>query len=295
MKTIGLVGLGIIGTAFTRNLIEDGFSVVGYDIDPDRVEILKTAGGLAAASAADAADRSDLVITAVASPGALPAIAGGRQGLTESGRDGLVVVDVSTLPLDEKEQTRVLLADHGITLVDCTISGTGREAEARELVFMAGGPPDAVAAARSVLSKLGRAFFDLGAFGNGTKMKFIANLLVGIHTVSTAEALLLAERSGFDLDQTLEVIGSGVGNSRMWEIRGPMIVGRTYRQAAAKVSMWVKDTHLIAAFARDLEVPTPLLDQACELYEAAESAGMAEWDAAAVYEVLEGMSPGRER
>jgi putative dehydrogenase len=284
---IGLVGLGIIGTAFARNLLKDGDQVVGFDIIPERVEALAALGGRGASSPGEVADQSDVILTAVASLGALSAIAGGSGGLIECSRRGFVVADASTLPIGEKEAVREILEPAGIPMLDCTISGTGLQAEVRQLVFMASGDPGAIRTVTPVLQRLGKAVYDVGAFGNGSRMKFVANLLVAVHTASTAEAVLLAERAGLDMAQVLEVIGSGVGSSRMWEIRGPLVVERRYQPPAAKVTQFVKDTHLIGDFARSIGVPTPLLDQSTILFEAAVEEGMGEWDAASVHTILE--------
>jgi len=292
MARVGLIGLGIIGSAFARNLLEDGDQVLGFDIIPERMAALAAMGGSSASSPREVADRSDVIMTAVASLGALATIAGGPEGLIRSGRRGFVVADVSTLPIDEKESVHRDLAAAGIPMLDCTISGTGLQAAARQLVFMASGDHAAIAAVAPVLQRLGKAVYDVGAFGNGSKMKFVANLLVAVHTASTAEALLLAERAGLDLGQVMEVIGSGVGSSRMWDIRGPLILESRYQPPAAKVSQFVKDTHLIADFARSMGSPTPLLDRAAALYEQALAQGLAESDAASVHDVLAGMQEG---
>jgi 3-hydroxyisobutyrate dehydrogenase-like beta-hydroxyacid dehydrogenase len=292
MASVGLIGLGIIGTAFARHLLADGDQVVGFDILPERRAALAGMGGIAAASPREVADQTEVILTAVASLGALESIASGPEGLIRSGRRGFVVAEVSTLPIAEKESVRGALEAAGIPMLDCTISGTGLQAEARQLVFMASGDPDAIVAVTPVLQRLGKAVYDVGAFGNGSKMKFVANLLVAVHTVSTAEALLLAERAGLDLDKVMEVIGSGVGSSRMWEIRAPLMVQRRFQPPAAKVSQFVKDTHLITDFARSIGVPTPLLDQANALYEQALDQGLADWEAAAVHTVLSRLADG---
>jgi putative dehydrogenase len=288
MARVGIIGLGIIGTAFARNLLDDRDEVVGFDIVAERVDVLRGLGGVGVSSPREVADQSDIILTAVASLGALEAIAQGPGGLVESARRGFVVADASTLPIAEKEAVRGILEPVGIPMLDCTISGTGLQAEVRQLVFMASGDPAAIRAVTPVLQRLGKAVYDVGAFGNGSRMKFVANLLVAVHTASTAEALLLAERAGLDIAQVMDVIGSGVGSSRMWEIRGPLVVDRRYQPPAAKVTQFVKDTHLIGDFARSIGVPTPLLDRSTLLYEQAAAQGMGEWDAACVHSVLEG-------
>ncbi|MFH1331577.1 MAG: NAD(P)-dependent oxidoreductase [Actinomycetota bacterium] len=292
MARIGIVGLGIIGTAVARHLLEDGDEVVGFDIDTGRGEVLTSLGGVAVASPRETADRSDLIFTAVASLGALSVIATGPDGLASSTRRGFALVDFSTLPLQEKETVRAALAAVGIPMVDCPISGTGAQVEARDAVFMASGDPAAVTAVLPILRRLGKGACNVGRFGDGSKMKFIANLMVAIHSAVAGEALALAEKAGLDPAQVLEVISSGAGNSRMWEVRGPLIVERRYQEPTARVSMMIKDTHLITDFARSVGAATPLLDAARGLYEQAAASGLADWDVAAVHALIATMEPG---
>jgi len=285
--------LGIIGTAVARLLLEDGDEVTGFDIDSGRGAVLTSLGGVAVKSPREVADRSDLVFTAVASLGALPVIATGPEGLASSTHRGFVLVDFSTLPLEEKEGVRSALAAEGIPMVDCPISGTGGQVEARDAVFMASGEPAAVGAAMPILRRLGKAAYEVGRFGDGSRMKFIANLLVAVHSAVAGEALALAEKAGLDPGRVLEVIRGGAANSRMWEVRGPMIVQRSYQKPAARVSMMVKDAHLITDFARSVGAATPFLDVACALYEQAAAAGLADWDVAGVHAFIEDMASGK--
>jgi len=118
-------------------------------------------------------------------------------------------------------------------------------------------------------------------------MKFVANLLVAIHNVSTAEALVLGRKAGLDANTMVKVLADGAGSSRMLQVRGPMMVKRNYSPAAMKVGIWQKDMQIIGEFARELGSPTPLFDATASIYDAAIAAGFAEQDTAAVCAVLE--------
>ena len=284
MTTTGFVGLGIIGGALSTSLLAAGHQVVGFDVDERRVAEHVGRGGASAAGISEVGERCDVVFIAVASTGLLPAIA---SDLAACRRPELVVVDIGTLPLAEKLRAHATLADVGTVLLDCTISGTGAQARAKDLVFMASGDTGTIARLRPLLLDMGRVVYDVGPFGNGIRMKLIANHLVAVHNVAAAEALLLAERAGLDLAQVLEVVGSGAGTSRMFEVRGPMIAERSYSEPTAKVSMFLKDITLIAELAADVGAPTPLFDVAARLYEATMAAGLGDHDAAAVHAVLE--------
>ena len=127
---------------------------------------------------------------------------------------------------------------------------------------------------------------DLGKYGNGSRMKFVANHLVAIHNVATAEAMILAERAGLDPKLVVEMVGPGAGGSRMFQMRAPMMVDGKYEPATMKVSTWKKDMAIIAEFAGDVGVETPLFTLTQPVYSQAMTMGLGDQDTASVFEVL---------
>ncbi len=287
MKRVGVVGLGIMGTAFSSNLLGAGFEVAGYDIAADRIEALEAAGGIPEESPAAVAARSDVVITALPSVAALEEVVSGDEGLVEGAHPGLTVIEMSTFPLEAKEAARAALEAEGVAVIDAPVSGTGLEAAAAAVVIYASGDADTIEDTAPVLAAIGKQTFDLGAFGNGSIMKFLANLLVSVHNLATAEAFVLGMQAGLDPQQILDVLSAGVGSSRILEIRGPMMVANAYEPPAARLQMFIKDVTVIGDFARSLGVPTPLLDASLPLYEEAVASGLGEADAAALCALLE--------
>jgi 3-hydroxyisobutyrate dehydrogenase-like beta-hydroxyacid dehydrogenase len=281
---VGVVGLGIMGSAMAANLAGAGFSVFGYDPLARRRSELARVGGHASRSAREVAKRTAIVITSLPSAAALLEVAA---ELASAGQPGQVVVETSTLPIATKQQVRSLLAERAITLLDCPLSGTGAQAKTKDLAVYASGQRSAYRRCIAVFDGFARAHFFLGPFGTGSKMKFVANLLVAIHNVSTAEALVLGMKAGLDPAVMVKVLGQGAGSSRMLQVRGPMMVRNDYRDAAMKVGIWQKDMRIIAEFARDLECPTPLFAATSPIYNAAMAAGFAEADTASVCAVLE--------
>jgi len=284
---VGLVGLGIMGTAFSSNLLASGFEVVGYDVADDRMEALEAAGGEAGESPADVAARCDAVITALPSVIALVEVVTGDDGLVGGAHPGLAVIEMSTLPLDAKEDARAALEPKGVAVIDAPVSGTGLQAAAAEVVIYASGDTAAIEGAAPIFDAVGKKTFDLGTFGNGSIMKFLANLLVSVHNLATAEAFVLGMKAGLKPQQILDVLSAGVGSSRILEIRGPMMVADSYEPAAARLKMFIKDVGVITDFARRLGVPTPLLDASLPPYEEAVEFGLGEVDAAALCTLLE--------
>ena len=301
-ERVGQIGLGIMGGAFARHLRAAGFEVCGYDVDPDRCEALEALGGHVARSVADVARSARVIITSLASLPAVEAVFFGKDGIMRGARDGTIVIEASTLPLETKLDVRDRCAAHKITVLDCPISGTGAQAATKDISVYASGPEDAVGQCKDVFEGFARSTHYCGVYGNGSKLKFVANLLVTIHNLSAAEAIVLGERSGLDLDLLYDVIRDGAGTSRMFEVRAPLMISNDYSQATMKVDVYQKDIDIIGAFATGLQCPTPLFDAAKAFYSGAYAQGYAKQDTAAVCAVLENMagivrvpSPGRKR
>jgi putative dehydrogenase len=293
--TVGMVGLGTMGSAMATHLLAAGFAVVGYDIAVERVREFADRGGRPARSAADVAGRCHVLITSLPSGRALHDVVAGTTGVVAGGRAGLLAIETSTLSIDDKESARRLLEHHGITMLDCPLSGTGAQARTRDLAVFASGDPAAVAQVGPVLAAFSRAHLNVGPFGAGTRLKLIANHLVTIHNLAAAEALLLAKRSGLDPELVLHAVSAGAGTSRMFEVRGPLMARDDYHAPGMRVETFLKDIDIITAFARALHCPTPLFSTAVSFYEAAMAQDRGDQDTACVHAVLRGMSePRRE-
>jgi 3-hydroxyisobutyrate dehydrogenase-like beta-hydroxyacid dehydrogenase len=281
LPPVAVIGLGTMGGAIARNLAAAGFAVAGYDIAQARIAEARVAP---AASAAAAARGARVALTSLPSVAALDDTV---RGLLAEPHPGLVVAELSTLPIAAKEGARDRLAAAGITLLDCPLSGTGAQAATRDLAVYASGEEAAYRAAEPVFAGFARARHYLGPFGNGSRMKFVANLLVAVHNVATAEALVLGRKAGLDPARVIEVITSGAGNSRIFELRGPMMAEGRYQPASMKIELWQKDMAIIAEFAAALGVATPTFSATAPVYVAAQAAGLGADDTAAVCVVLE--------
>jgi putative dehydrogenase len=281
---IGVIGLGTMGSAMAANLAKAGYRVYGYDIVPARRAALKKAGGTPQASIMRVARAAEVLITSLPSADALHAVA------AELGAKGRVVMETSTLPIEEKARARDTLAKKGIVLLDCPLSGTGAQARTKDLVVYASGDRKAYAKAEPFMPGFSRAHHYLGTFGNGSKMKFVANLMVAIHNVSAAEAFVLGMKAGLAPQTIYEVQAGSAGTSRMFQVRGPMMVAGKYGDATMKNELWQKDMKIIGEFAAKLGVPTPLFNASAAIYNAAMAQGYAKEDTAAVCAVLEAMA-----
>jgi len=288
---VGVVGVGIMGSAIAGNLLRTGAAVVGYDIDARRLSDLVAAGGGAAPSASAVADQVDIVLTSLPSAAALAATV---ESLLQKSRSSLVVAELSTLPLEVKLGARDRLAAAGIALLDCPLSGTGAQAVAGDLAVYASGERTAYDRAAPAFAKFTRVAHYLGEFGNGSKMKFVANLLVAINNVASAEAMVLGMKAGLDPTEIAKVIASGAGTSKVFELRAPMMVKADYAPPTMKVDIWQKDMAVIAEYAASLGATTPLFTASIPVYNAAQMQGRGGEDTASVCAVLEQMA-GLER
>jgi 3-hydroxyisobutyrate dehydrogenase-like beta-hydroxyacid dehydrogenase len=282
-----VIGLGNMGSAMAANLVKAGFDVLGTDLVAEYRAALIAAGGRAAADVGEVGRACRHLILSLPSDDALQAVCA---ELAASCARGAIVLETSTLPVAGKQKARALLADHGVILLDAPLSGTGAQAKTADLVVFASGDADAIRECAPIMAGFSRAHYDLGEFGNGMKMKLVANHLVAIHNVAAAEAILLGVRSGLDAGTLVQIIGDGAGSSRMFQIRGPAMVDRTWDEATITNRVFQKDLRLIGDALTGAGCPAPLFSATLPVYAAAMASGHAEHDPAAVYEVLERMA-----
>jgi len=291
-KTVGVIGLGIMGGAFARNLVASGWRVVGYDIDAARRKELAKAGVEIARNLKSLAAAVPIVITSLPNPEALIATA---KEIAATGLPRRIVVECSTFTIEDKVKAERALRAAGHTMLDCPVSGTGSQAATGDLVIYASGDTKAIAKIKPIFAGFSRKTYDVGAFGNGSRMKYVANLLVAINNVASAEAMVLGMKSGLDPQVIFEMISNGAGNSRVFELRAPMMVKNRYDDVTMKCSVWQKDMDVIGAFAKKLGVPTPLFSATLPVYAAALKSGHANDDTAAVCAVLEAKAGVKRR
>ena len=284
---VGVVGLGIMGGAFAENLHTAGWRVIGYDIEPARRRALGRIGIEIAADASEVARQAPIIILSLPKPAALAATVAAIAGADVPRR---VVIEASTFKLEDKAAAEAVLRNAGHVLLDCPVSGTGIQAKAKDLVIYASGGSAEIKKLRPLFADFTRALHDLGEFGNGSRMKYVANLLVAIHNVASAEAMVLGMKAGLPPQLIYDQIRIGAGNSRVFELRAPMMVKDRYDVPTMKISLWQKDMDVIGSFAQALGVPTPLFSATLPIYAAAMATGHGEEDTAAACAVLEAMA-----
>ena len=291
-RAVGVIGLGIMGGAFAENLADAGWRVVGYDISAARRREAARAGVEIARDAADVAARVSVILTSLPKPQAL--IDSVRK-IVGTKLPRKVIVEMSTFAISDKEKARSLLRKAGHAMLDTLVSGTGSQARARDLAFYASGDSRIIRRLKPLFEAFGRRAFDVGEFGNGSKMKYVANLLVAINNVASAEAMVLGMKAGLPPQLIYDLVKAGAGNSRVFELRGPMMVKGKYNDATMKIAVWDKDMQVIGDYARKLRAATPMFNASKPIYLKAMKSGLGAKDTAAVCAVLEKMAKFKRR
>ncbi len=296
---IGIIGLGIMGGAMAEGMIAAGYRVCGYDVHPAGRQRLKKAGGQALSTCAEVAGSADVVITSLPSVAALEDVVEKivpASGTKHKAKSRLVVIETSTLPILDKERALRRLKQAGVTLLDCPISGTARRMKEGSWTIFVSGNAAACKATRPIFAVFTRNAPYVGAFGNGSKMKFIANHLVAIYNVSVAESLTFARKMGLNAHQVWDLFAqSPVVGTGIYKLRGKFMVAGKYLPPTMKVEVWQKDMQVIGDMARMIGAPVPLFSACLPIYNAAMAQGLSQHDTASVCEVLETMAGGRTR
>jgi len=291
---IGIVGLGIMGGAMAECLIAAGYRVCGYDMQPVARRRLKKAGGRALSSSAGVANSADVVITSLPSVSALDDVVNNIISMSGTARKSkLIVIETSTLPIADKERAFRQLKKTGAIVLDCPISGTARRMREGAWTIFVSGNTAACKRARPIFEVFTRNAPYVGVFGNGSKMKFIANHLVAIYNVSVGESLTFARAMGLDPQQVWNLFAmSPVVGTGVFKLRGKFMVDRKYVPPTMKVETWQKDMQVIGEMASSVDCPLPLFTACIPIYNAAKAQGFGQSDTASVCEVLDAMAGG---
>jgi putative dehydrogenase len=289
MTTVGVIGLGKMGLPIAQNLMENGFSVVGYR--RSGTGELVALGGTGAQSPAEVASSSDVLLSILPDVAALREVVLGPQGTLTKLRPGTVHVEMSTLDVVEKVGLRDRVRTCGGDLLDCPISGTPAMVRPRAATTFVSGEKASVDAVREVLEAISGPWVYTGAFGTAARLKYVASLLVAVHTVATAEAMLLARRSGLDLELVQRTLDDSIASSAIWQRRGPLVRERRWTPAPGPIETLHHILEQIEGQAEATGTTLPLFAVAKQLYDRALADGWGALDIAAVHDLLSGQDP----
>jgi 3-hydroxyisobutyrate dehydrogenase-like beta-hydroxyacid dehydrogenase len=285
MKTIGSIGLGAMGGSYAKFLIEDNYTVYGVDPDTQNAEIFTSLGGLLFNNISDLVDKSNVIILS------LPTVPIFKEVINEievNGRsnESKILIDMNTISLDDKIETKKKLEKLNISMVDAPVSGTGAQAKVKDIVVMSSGDKAIVDKCDDIFRSFSKQNIYVGDFGNGIKFKILANLLVTVHNTVTAEALLLGQKAGLEEKMIYQVLNAGAATSVMLDKRMPLMINKNYEPATASMRIFLKDIDVITDYLKSNNLNSPTFEAAANLYNQSKENIPITHDTAAIYEQL---------
>jgi 3-hydroxyisobutyrate dehydrogenase len=288
MERVGVIGLGKMGLPIARNLMERGFPVIGYrrSGSPE----LTAAGGTTAASAAEVAATADVLLSIVPTAENVEQIIKGPQGTLSALQKGTIHIEMSTIDVDRKARLRDEVRASGGDLLDCPVSGSPGLVAPRLATTFASGDRKSVDKVSAVLDAISGPWVYTGAFGTGALMKYVANLLLAVHTVAAAEAMALARRSGLDLELVQKTLDNSIASSAIWQQRGPLMAERAWSPAPGPIRTLHPILEQIEDHATKTGLEAPLFKAAKEVFDKALADGWGDLDIACVHDQVSGVS-----
>ena len=284
--TIAMIGLGLMGSRMAAQLTAHGFRLQGYDPDADRMSEFVATGGIPATSPAAAVTGCRRAILSLPDSGVTRRVCLGDDGIAGSNVAPLIIYDTTTGRPDDAVAVAAALAPHGITYCDTTVSGNADIAARGDLVVMMGGPADAFADGIPMFEAIGRSHHHVGDVGAGSRMKLLVNHVLTLHRMALAEALVVAELAGLDLDATLEVLKDGLAYSRAMDAWGDRMIAGDHESPASRLRQGSKDARLIVEHGRSVGAPTDLVEVVAAALAEGEGSGLADYDNSAIVEVV---------
>ncbi len=285
---VGLIGLGHMGSAMAKRLLERGRTTIGFDIDEPKMKALADGGLTCLASPAAVVEASEVVVVCVTSTAAVEQAVFGPEGIAEAGSSGQILVDMSTTDAEATRRMAERLAGKtGMAWIDAPVSGGPPAAEKGTLAMMAGGEPGVFERAKPLLDELAVKVTLMGPVGAGQVTKMINQVLCLTLFPVLAEALKLGENAGVDVARIPEALGDGYAGSNLLRHMFPRMVARQYDPPAAFARQVLKDLDMVYELAKKTTTPTPMTDQARALYRLMVARGDGESDPIALLKLFD--------
>jgi 3-hydroxyisobutyrate dehydrogenase-like beta-hydroxyacid dehydrogenase len=278
---IGLVGIGLVGTAIAELLLSGDFDVIGFDIDSARCKRFQQLGGRAVSSPAQVAQQVDYIILSLPDTKIVKQVVEGPSGILKAETPPKYIIDTTTGDPDETIALAKRLAERQIHFLDATISGSSRQVRDKEAVFMVGGDKAAFETCMDIFQTLTEKVFYLGASGNGSKAKLASNLILGLNRFALAEGLVFAGKLGLELEAFLEMLKTTPAYSAVMDTKGKKMLNDDFT-AESRIRQHHKDALLILKYAEIAGQELPLSRVHLDALEKAIEAGDGELDNAAI-------------
>ncbi len=283
---MAVIGLGLMGSRMSANLLSAGVQLRGYDIDPDRRDEFAEAGGTVADSPADAVQGCWAALLSLPTSDISREVCSGTSGIVEAGVDDLHVYDTTTGPPADAVEFAAALSQHGVSYSDSTVSGNSEVAGRGELVVMMGGSEESYQLGSPIFEAIGRSHHHVGPVGSGARMKLIVNHVLSIHRLALAEGLVVAELGDMDLNKTLAILKDGAAYSKAMDLWGDRMIAGDHEIPFARLKQTHKDSRLIVQHGLDLGAPVDLVSVVLAALAEGEDEGLADYDNSAVMEVV---------
>jgi len=280
-QPIGLIGLGLLGSAIAETLIAAGYTVVGYDLDFDKTVAIRELGGWSADSPRHVTDAAERIILSLPDSKVVREVAEGPEGLLAGDRLPRYIIDTTTGDPDETVALAARLAERGLAYLDATISGSSEQIRCRAGTFMVGGTAEAFERNRDLFEVFSDRVYHLGPAGSGCRAKLASNLVLGLNRAALAEGLVFAERLGLDLGAFLEVLKNSPAYSVAMDVKGRQMIDGDFTPTS-RIRQHLKDVELILDYARRAGQPLPLSTVHQQLLARAVAAGDGDLDNAAI-------------
>ena len=287
---IGIVGLGLMGTAMSQKLMQEGHRVRGFDIDQSRLDALAENGGAPAGSAAEAAEDAQFVIISLLYSHVVRETCLGDGGIASVARDGLIIIDTSTASPDDSEKLGKDLRKKNIGFLDASLSGSRNNVLDGQIVSVVGGEESDFEAAKPILAEFARSIHHMGPNGAGARTKLVINLVLGLTRLALSEGLVLGMKSGLEMEGLLEVLKDSAAYSKAMDQRGPRMIHADYDNPLSRIKQHHKDVRLMLEQGQKLGSPMLLSTVHQQVLQAAELGGLADADTSAIIEVFRRMA-----
>ena len=274
---IGWIGLGKMGNPMSSHLLKAGYHLTVYDIEAAAMRALKERGAIPANSPDEVADQSDIVISMIPDDSALEAVATGPQGIFQSARQNLIYIDMSTVSPAASARIGTAADKRGALYLRAPVSGSTESAATAALTILVSGPKEAFDRCRTIFEKLGRKVFHVGLADEARYLKLLVNMMVGITSAMTAEALVFGKRGGLDWDQMIDMINNSVVASPLIGFKVQLLKERGFAPMFTATQM-AKDFDLALDTGRNMDMPMPLTALVRQLYGAMKATGKGELD-----------------
>jgi len=286
-EKLGMIGVGKMGLALSRTMMADGHEVYGYDIDPERLKMLEEAGGHAAASSKEVAERSDITFSILLKPEHIEENTIGPEGIVAAGKKGLVHVEMSTMLPKFQQELAAKLSEKGIETLDAPISGSHPKVDDRTITFMVGGKREVFERVRPIIEPLSAGVDYMGPNGTGATMKIVTNMFVNSSMALLAELMLVGERAGISHEAMMTCLRKGSVRGAMLEVAMPRFMARDFAPRGA-VEIFYKDMGMAIELAQGCGIELQVVKAARKMFKRAIDAGWGKDDASRVLEVYEG-------